>query len=231
MKAVPIDTLIELTKDHNVSTDKLTAVIKYNAELYAQDCERRFKRAFQRMQADLPVIDEDGTATFKDGRTGTYATNEQIQATVGPILRKHGFALSFSTTYPAGMVRVVGTLDHKDGHSTSSEYEARVDMTGGKSDAQGRGSIVSYGHRYTSIDLLNIVTKGHDNDGAAVEPETQKPEGYRDFENGLRSAAMAGVGVLDAAWEGGSLELREAVPMQLLYDLKVVARTRDTKHV
>jgi hypothetical protein len=41
-----------------------------------------------------------------------------------------------------------------------------LDSSGGKNNIQGMGSSFSYGKRYTTTALLNIVTEGEDDDGA-----------------------------------------------------------------
>lgn len=209
MKALTVPALIELAKDHNLTTDKLKALIAYNTEVAMQDAIRAFNRDFAKLQAALPIIDKNETITYRDGRVGTYASNDAIQETVGPICRKFGFALSFTTTYPSGMVRVIGELAHKAGHSKTSEYEARVDLSGGKTDTQGRGSVISYGHRYITVDLLNLIQRGKDDDGA-VEPMFLS-EGAADRFPMLVAAAMAGAGALAEEWAGMSVEQRESV--------------------
>lgn len=230
MKALTVTALIEQAK--GLPPESLKALIEYNSQVYMAWAKGQFQKAFAKLQAELPIIEKNETITFRDGRTGSYAPNDVIQEIIGPLCRKFGFTLSFVTTYPApGMVNVTGELAHKDGHSKFSEYEARVDMSGGKTDAQGRGSVMSYGHRYTTVDLLNLIQRGSDTDGSVdVQPEdtTPKPEGYRDFENRLRSAAMVGTHELVLAWASGvSAEIRAAVPQTLLNDLRAVAEARD----
>ena len=137
-----------------------------------------FGKAFHAMQGQLPIIDEKGTIQYRDGRSGTYALNEDIQDAILPFLQAHGFTLHFETDNPILVrvndgaptplsLRVTGVLTHKRGHQRRSTFEAPADMSGGKNVAQARGSVMSYAHRYTTIDLLNLVTRGADNDGAS----------------------------------------------------------------
>ena len=175
MRAVTLPDLIELGKDHAVSTEKLTALIAYNSKLYVEECERAFYRDFAKLQDELPIIEKNETITFRDGRTGVYAPNDLIQEIIGPICRKHHFTLSFGVTYPAEKVRIVGELMHAKGHSKTSEYEAKVDFSGGKSDAQGRGSVISYGMRYATVPLLNLILRGADVDGQGVALVDTRP--------------------------------------------------------
>lgn len=128
-----------------------------------------FDKAFLKLQGVLPTINEKGIIEYRDGRKGTYALNEDIQDAILPLLQAHGFTLHFETYYPDhNAIGIEGVLTHKRGHQRKSRFESGADMTGGKTIAQARGSIVSYGHRYTSVDLLNLVTRGADNDGASA---------------------------------------------------------------
>ena len=126
------------------------SVVAYTAAYY-QDQDRKaavsFENAFRRLQADLPIIDEKGSIQYRDGRSGTYALNEDIQDAILPILQAHGFTLHFETVNPyndgALLVAVTGILTHKRGHRRSTCFESTADMSGGKTVAQSRGSIMS----------------------------------------------------------------------------------------
>lgn len=199
--------LLDLAKDPNVHPDKFAALVSAYHDERKMAAALAFQAAFLKMQPEIPVIDENGTITYRDGRTGTYATNEDIQLAIAPILNRHGFTLTFSTQYPSQYaIRVEGILTHKKGHSRSSFFESQADGSGGKTFAQGRGSIISYGHRYCTVDLLNLVTKGEDNDGASggeglafVNPETL-PTNARAVYHRLAEASTMGMAALELAW-------------------------------
>jgi hypothetical protein len=128
------------------------------------------------MQAEIPTIAERG----KTDKT-TYATLEDIIAAVRPVLHKHGFALSHETDWPdPKTVKVIGILQHKDGHSRRSVFLSAADTTGSKNAIQALGSAMSYGRRYTSMDLLNITTRALDDDGGATG-KPAPPEGYAEW--------------------------------------------------
>lgn len=209
------------------SPEAFNAIIAANERAYHEECKRAFYRDFARLQADLPIIEKNEAVTFRDGRTGVYAPNDEIQEIIGPLLREHKFTLSFSVTYPAGMVKVVGELMHVKGYSKTSEYEARVDFSGGKTDAQGRGSVISYGQRYCTVPLLNLILRGADNDGSThvantlVSPEliTRQPQ--------LCSAARRGSGVLDVSWAVMPRDEREGVSPDDWRNLKALAAMVD----
>jgi len=144
-----------------------------------------FSSALADMQAELPVINERGRIEVrkKDAsgeRTGavqqstSYALWEDINEAIRPFLQKYGFALSFRTGQSSdGRVTVTGILSHRDGHREETTMTLQHDSTGSKNAVQAIGSSTSYGKRYTAIALLNITSRGEDDDGGkAGEPET-----------------------------------------------------------
>lgn len=210
------------------TTEQRQAIL--DSQLAVQDSIAAYRKALSKLQDELPIIEHNQEMTFRDGRKGSYASNDAIQEQLGPIIRKHGFVLSFSTSYPNGMIRVTGELAHKDGCAKTSDYEARVDLSGGKTDAQGRGSIISYGHRYTTRDLLNLITRGDDNNGATdVQPEehTPKPDGYLYARSTIANAARGGTRTLETAWASLTPVMRAAIPEQFWRDCKATAEGYD----
>lgn len=185
--------------------------------------ELAFNASFIRLQAELPIIDEQGHIEYRDGRTGTYALNEDIQDAIHPFLNKWGFTLHFETAHPdPHRIAVTGVLTHKRGHARRSTFESGADTTGGKSVAQGRGSILSYGHRYTTVDLLNLVTRGVDNDGAsgfkfAFDPSQLDANAKATFKQ-LIGAAMDDT--LDECWKALDTNERASVGFECFQYVK-----------
>lgn len=157
-----------------------TALVRELTDAYYRDqahkAEDAFHKAFLRLQGELPTINENGTIEYRDGRKGTYALNEDIQDAILPFLQQYGFTLHFETANPmlvgtvdgaihAATMSVTGVLTHRRGHQRRSTFDAPADLSGGKTVGQARGSIMSYAHRYCTIDLLNLVTRGVDTDG------------------------------------------------------------------
>ena len=126
-----------------------------------------FLAALAKLQRRLPVIVERGTVAGRDGKVqSTYALWEDINETLRPLLARHGFALTFRTGNQDGNIIVTCVLSHKDGHSEQTSLALPADLTGGKNAVQAIGSSTSYGKRYTACALLNITTRGEDDDGA-----------------------------------------------------------------
>lgn len=163
-----------LAKDPNVDVEKLERLIQMQKDVMAVQAKAAFNTAFAEMQGELPEIQRNGEiVNTKTGTVVPYALNEDLQAAIRPILKAHGFALSFRTDYPdKDTIRVVGILTHRDGHARGTTFQAASDTSGFKNDTQGRGSVNAYGRRYTTVDLLNITTRGLDRNGAEDQPRS-----------------------------------------------------------
>ena len=222
--------LLDLARDPNVAPEKFATLVTAHNDQLRRDAEQAFIDAFQKMAAELPVIDEQHTITYRDGRTGTYAANEDIQTAIQPILWKHGFTLAFETSYPGVSIRVDGVLTHKKGHSRRSSFESGTDTSGGKTLAQGRGSIISYGHRYTTVDLLNLITRGADDDAASAKDAVRlSPEIMTTWPD-LCAASYLGMDTLDRYWATMSVDGRASIRANDWAVLKNIALTTDTSN-
>lgn len=230
MKALRVDALIKRCSEAKLSDAAIQELIAHNAEQALFDAKAAFRKALMKVQQELPIIEKTQEITYKDGRVGSYAPNDIIQEIVQPILRKHGFVLTFKTTYPQpGTVNVRGELAHKDGYEQYSSYEAKVDFTGGKTDAQGRGSVIAYGHRYTTKDLLNLIERGVDNDGRTAQSEIPQ-DATADTLTGimtLHEAARLGSASLESAWSALPSDVRSTIPDQSWRDAKAIAEGVD----
>jgi hypothetical protein len=149
---------------------KMRELLNMAKEIEADEAKKAFTRDFIAMQAQLPSISRDGKIEIraKDGtgeRRGAvqqatpYATYNAIDKVIRPILIEFGFALSFSTDpAPDGRINVTAYLDHAMGHQRHSTFPLPAETSGSKNNVQGWGSSTSYGKRYGSILLLNIVS-------------------------------------------------------------------------
>lgn len=195
--AIDMMEMIErLAANPSVDVTKLEKIIDLKERVMAHDAKAAFNSAFSKMQPELPVIDEKGQIKNKDGSVRSkYAKLEDIQAAVKPVLAKYGFGIRHKTVWPddrKGIIRIVGILTHEFGHSEESIFEAPADKSDFRTDIQSQGSTVSYGRRYTTIDLLNIETRGVDDDGRK-SGRPQPPDGYDDWAIALSREAEKGV--------------------------------------
>lgn len=163
--------------DPNTDVTKLERLLVMYKDIMTTQAKAAYTSALVALKPQLPVIDRRGrievrekTASGKrDGeiqQSTSYAYWEDIDEKITPILAKHGFALTFrSGVAQDGKITVTGILSHTAGHSEETTITLPHDSTGSKNAVQAVGSSTSYGRRYTATLLLNIRTKGEDDDG------------------------------------------------------------------
>lgn len=200
-----------LAKDKDVDVEKLQRLIDMQKEILKHQAEAAFWDAFSRMQGDLPTINEDGAIVVDNQVRSRYSTNENIQEAIRPILQRHGFALSFrNDTTSDGKVKVIGILAGY-GHKEIDTFESKPDDGGKMNSIQRIGSTRSYGARYTTIALLNIVSRAkadRDDDGNRSEA-TQAPTGYDEWQVNMEACADEGWRKLSAAFGKSNGEYRK----------------------
>lgn len=160
-------------RDPAVDIDKVERLMVMRERLMDRQAKGAYAAALAEMQPKLPVIERRGRIVVpaKDGKTGhstPYALWEDVNEAIRPHLADHGFALSFRVRKEADRIEVTGVLSHREGHSEETMLSLPMDSTGSKNNVQAIGSSVSYGKRYTAFALLNITSRGEDDDGAAA---------------------------------------------------------------
>lgn len=166
-EAVGLLPMIErAARDPNVDVDKMERLMSMMERVESRHAEAAFAADLAEMQDELPSIGERGNAA---GRY-TYALWEDINAAIKPVLKRHGFALSFRTDFSDG-ISVTGVLSHKGGHKIETTIKLPADSSGNKNAVQAVASSVSYGKRYTASALLNLTSHGEDDDAFAAVSE------------------------------------------------------------
>jgi hypothetical protein len=147
----------------SVDVDKMRALLDMQREIMAEDARIAFTQDFLAM--DLPVIDRDGridegiTRSGRQGKKTNYATFENINKVIKPKLKENGFVLWFEPDVgPDHRIIIRGHLDHVKGHGKTCAIPLALEDTGKKNNAQATGSTISYGKRYATIALLNLIS-------------------------------------------------------------------------
>lgn len=175
--------------DPSVDPVKMGALIDLHKRVMDDEAKRQFRLAFSRLQPKLPVIRKDGSIIVKGECRGKFAKYESIQKIIKPLLEEEGFTLSFTTTAATGGgITVIGTLSHAAGHSEPSSVTLPADTSGSKNAIQAVGSTISYGKRYLTVSVLDIVVEDMDNDGASFG--TISEEQARTIEDMLQELAL-----------------------------------------
>lgn len=147
---------------------KLEKLLDMKERIDAEDARRAYDAAMSVMQPELPIIEERGQIRVKGELRSKYAFWEDINEQVQPVLARHGFAITFRVQRTNGDVVVTGIVSHRAGHREETTLPLPVDTSGSKNPVQAIGSSTSYGKRYTAGLLLNLTSRGEDDDGNAA---------------------------------------------------------------
>jgi hypothetical protein len=163
-----LDIISRAAADPATDVDKLERLMALYERQTAREAHAAYTAALAEMQPLLPEIAEHGEITGKTGDVqSTYALWEDIQRDIKPILAAHGFALTFAVDHSEGKLLVTGKLSHRLGHVEQTTMALPLDTSGNKNTVQAYGSSTSYGMRYTARALLNLTSRGEDDDGVA----------------------------------------------------------------
>lgn len=147
----------------NVDIDKMERLLQMQERIMERNARAAYASAFSLMQPELPEIPEHG----KGHGNITYALWEDINDLIKPVISKFGFGISFQTGRDGPNITVTAVLTHREGHSEQTTMILPVDTSGSKNAVQAVGSSTSYGKRYTASALLNLTSRGEDDDGKA----------------------------------------------------------------
>lgn len=220
--------VVQLASDPQVDVVKLERLIGLQRSVQADQAARAFHAAFAKMQPHLPEIGERGDIIVKGVKRSSYAKLEDIHRAIKPILAEHGFGIRHRSEWPEdkpGIIRIVGILSHEHGHSEQTVFEAPADKSDYRTDIQSMGSTVSYGRRYTTLEVLNISTRGMDDDGVASGREVKAPEGFEEWELDMASTAEEGTAALQEAWNDSRKDLKAYMVNQRLAQWQSMKRT------
>lgn len=156
-------------RDPSIDIDKMERLLAMQERIFERDAKAEFNAAMSACQAEMPRI----VPTFRNEQTQSdYAALEEIDRVARPIYTRHGFALSFGTEdCPIkDFYRQTCKVSHRGGHSEMRHADLPIDNVGlkgnpNKTGIQGFGSTMTYGQRYITKLVFNIVIGGEDNDG------------------------------------------------------------------
>lgn len=165
-----VNAIMTMAARPDIDIDKIERLIELQERIRTTNAKQAFYAAFSAMQDEMPEISEAGGIKDRSGKVqSTYALWEDINKAIKPILQKFGFGLSFRINQRDAFICVAGVLSHREGHAEETEIALPIDGSGSKNAVQAVGSSTSYGKRYTAMALLNITSRGEDDDGAGTD--------------------------------------------------------------
>jgi len=160
----------------DVDVQKMSALLDMQERIIDKQAASEFNTDFLAMVEHMPIITKNGSVAFEDKDTKKmveaykFATYANINKAVKPIMRKWGFAISYtSKPKEGGGAAIIGKLRHKGGHIEEIEVPVALDTSGGKNNVQAMGSTMTYGKRYVLCAALDIVIDD-DDDAKTADP-------------------------------------------------------------
>ncbi len=148
-----------------IDVAKLELLLAAAERRQAMDARLAFNEDYIKLAGALPAIEENGVLRHGSEVVGAYALWEDIDAAIRPLLIQCSFALSFKVDQTDDAIAVTAVLNHRAGHAETTTVRLPPDLTGDKNSVQAVGSSVSYAKRYATSALLNLISKGEDDDG------------------------------------------------------------------
>lgn len=154
--------------DPTCDIEKMERLMAMHERMQDKAAEAAFNAAMAQMQCEFPTVAHGALNEHTDK---TYATLDDINVMIKPIMQAHGFAISFKVEHVGEGVNVTGILMHRDGHREQTTMLLPVDIGKGRNAVQAVGSSTTYGKRYVMCALLNITTgEARDDDGESAVP-------------------------------------------------------------
>ena len=149
-----------------VDVERLERLLLMQERITERAAKAAYIEAVRVVKRNLPTIEKRGLIEIKGRESTPYTLYEDIDEAVSPLLDLHGLVMTFRTAQALdGRLIVTGVLSHSDGHEERTDLTLPYDSSGSKNGVQAVGSSLSYGKRYAATALLNLVSKGEDDDG------------------------------------------------------------------
>jgi ERF superfamily len=159
--------ILDASSNPDFDVSKMQALREIHKDILCEQYTQEANQAFARVVRNMPRIKRNGMIDFgKGGKPIPYARWEDVQDVIRPIYENEGFTLSFDAQFKDGGGCVyTAILTHQNGNTRNSSIPLPLDTSGGKQNIQGMGSTASYGQRYTTKQLFNLVFENEDDDG------------------------------------------------------------------
>lgn len=170
-------------RNPDVDIDKMERLLEMRERIENRRAIEAYNEAMSNVQAAMPAV----VRNKKNTHTGsTYADMYAIADDVLPLIHKHGFGLSFSECPPTqpNCIGVACRASHRSGHSEIYQFNVPIDAAGSqgkinKTATQAYGSTLTYGRRYATCGVFNIIMTDSDGNAAAKPAEPSKLEALK----------------------------------------------------
>ena len=161
--------ILEAAVKGGITSENVAVVrelVAMRREESAEESRKKFNRAYFELRNDLKPIYADKEVRTKSGTLAfSYCTPQEIKEMLEPLLQKHGFCTMLGQELKDGMVTVSITLLHKDGHSETRNFTARVSPGNNlTTPTQCDAGATTAAERHLLIKMFGIRTRANDTD-------------------------------------------------------------------
>jgi ERF superfamily len=158
--------IAQAATDPRVDVVKMQALLDMQERVLDRQAEEAFNAALHAAQQEMPRVAKNGTIKMGDKGDIPFATLEDVDAALRPIMQRNGFSISYDMAHKDGGGAVIsGTLRHTGGHAKTATIPLALDSGPGRNNLQAMGSTFSYGRRYLLEMFFNVIRTGADDDG------------------------------------------------------------------
>lgn len=179
--------LIQIAVQQGADVEKLEKLMDLQLRWEANEARKLFVGAMAAFKSDPPTINKNRHVEYKEVDYW-HATLDNVVATIGAALSKHGISHRWKTGQVEAKISVTCILTHEAGHSEETTLTAGADTTGSKNAIQAVGSTVTYLQRYTLLSATGLAASGQDSDGKTGGMDEQ---GFEDYLTTIRDASTA----------------------------------------
>lgn len=154
----------------DVDVAKMERLLDMQERILQRQAAADFSAAMMAAQTEMQPIVRNKT---NNQTSSNYADLEQVDAAIRPIYTRHGFSLTFgeSKSDIEGYRRITCKVNHIGGHSDTAYMDLPLDDEGikgskNKTATHATGSTMSYGRRYLTMMIFNLVTVDDDGNSA-----------------------------------------------------------------
>lgn len=167
-------------RDPSVDIDKMERLFQMHERVEARRSVQAYNAAMSAAQEEMPAVVKNKQ---NDHTKARYADLFAIADECLPVIHKHGFGLSFSeckATEPNCM-GIACRASHRDGHAENYTFNVPIDSAGSqgkvnKTITQAYGSTFTYGRRYATCGVFNIIITDKDGNSAGAATISQEQE-------------------------------------------------------
>lgn len=174
--ANPAYILIESALRMGATLDQTRELIALRREVQADEARKLFFAALAAFKAEVGPIFKSKT-TKEIGRetstkfTYTWASLDDIESAIGPILAKHGLSYTWDHDQDGPSVLTLCHVRHKAGHVETTKVRLSVAGSPGMSEHQKVQSTFQYGRRASLTSALGLSTTEEDPNASAASTE------------------------------------------------------------